>query len=1184
MLLLLTAAALASPSASPDRGLYAGPLTVTLSAEAGGALYYSLDGGEPTTPYIGPIEIGETATLRAAELGSDGALGPAGRWTYLLLSSALPKLDAVIVDDPSLGPALIDALSAVPSVALTVGAPLGYEETPASLEWMEPAGETEQLDMGLKRTGRTSVVYPKTSLRMEFRGEYGSPRWRRELYPDDGLGWAPASSFDSLALRSGNHDSVFYLAAQAQYTRARWMDDSQRAMGHLAPHGRYVHAWLDGDYIGLYHLRERFSADMLATYLGGEEEDYESVNGGSPVDGDGAGWAALVAASGDFEAAAAYLDLANFLDYMVLNFYAANAWDWLPSQNWVAAGPAGTGPFRFQSYDNDICLVYPVETNILTAPGPSGVFAALLALGHPDFRVALKDAVHRNLEGEGPLVAAEATARYAAIADEIEPLLLPEAARWGGGWWRPADQWVTERDRVLTFLGARDLVLLAQLRAAGWIDLPAPLLSLEAGDVEAGTVLHLEGEADAELWLTLDGSDPRQPGGEPAPTAREADTVILPYSTVVSARLRRGEEWGPIEARLYEVDAPAAVVLNEWSAVEPGETLSEGDPALGAVEGNGGDWLEFVILTDHTDLRGWSIELRDRAGLESRLTFSEAPVLSDLRSGTLLTVAEDMPEDTAYDPAGGDWRLHLRAGRSGSGVSISALPFDVSPRDWQLTLRDREGRLRYGPVGEGQGGLAGIGKDEVGALQADPGPDTRRDGAYAAADQSSFGAPNRWAGGEQDLSALRDGIDGGAEAAPPSAPSATVEIAVGCAAVGRPPPGRWALAALSLALLGRRRGGPRALGAGALCAALTLLLSACGGGKAGPPEADAPAGDSAAPGDSPAPADSGDDARDSGAATHPEVCNGADDDGDGLIDEADPDLADGLPFFADGDQDDYGDESTIVTACAAGDGAAVLGGDCDDADPSAHPGAPEGCDGVDHDCDGLVASEPGSSAACAVLSCAEALSLGLTDDGPRYILLPSGTAAALWCDQHSEGGGWTLGFVRSSAAGGSQGDFGAGEEGLTSLSASPEAASLDSAGHRGWIDLNTFEWAELKVSAYAAGAEAWRSEPIARDTLRISFGEPGYLLYGDPSPYYWCGGPASYTSGGSGGVDDPEGAPSSCKGHSGLGGGWDFSESPSANLGLTLCGADGANFLASSWGGGWISYGTPGGAEALWVR
>jgi hypothetical protein len=82
-----------------------------------------------------------------------------------------------------------------------------------------------------------------------------------------------------------------------------------------------------------------------------------------------------------------------------------------------------------------------------------------------------------------------------------------------------------------------------------------------------------------------------------------------------------------------------------------------------------------------------------------------------------------------------------------------------------------------------------------------------------------------------------------------------------------------------------------------------------------------------------------------------EVCNGRDDDCNGLVDDADPGVADRATWYLDEDGDGYA--GTAVRACLQPADAVATAEDCDDADPSIHPAAVETCDGIDQDCDGI---------------------------------------------------------------------------------------------------------------------------------------------------------------------------------------------------------------------------------------
>ena len=211
----------------------------------------------------------------------------------------------------------------------------------------------------------------------------------------------------------------------------------------------------------------------------------------------------------------------------------------------------------------------------------------------------------------------------------------------------------------------------------------------------------------------------------------------------------------------------ADIILNEYNAVDANEFLGGGDSSaddsggraydtyFGRVQGNGGDWFEMVVIKDHLDMRKWHLDIFDSGLFDKTLDLTDHPIWSDLRSGTIITVAEDVPSDISYNPTAGDWWINVQAKDDADGLYISASSFKVSNNTWQLRIRNAAGAIVYGPVGEGIAPTSGVGPTNVFRLETDPSatitPTSKnyKDGSNF----STFGAPNRW--GSQDLSALR---------------------------------------------------------------------------------------------------------------------------------------------------------------------------------------------------------------------------------------------------------------------------------------------------------------------------------------------------------------------------------------------------------------------------------------------
>lgn len=599
-------------------------------------------------------------------------------------------------------------------------------ERPTSVELIHPDGtDGFQIDAGLRIQGGISrQISSKLSMRLIFRDSYGASKLDYPFFGSDG----PAE-FDSISLRSSSGEHFVGI----HYIRDEFVRRTQLATGNPAARGTFMHLYINGIYWGLYNPAERIGPQFAVNYDGGNKGDYDVYNAGdlgseaiTVIDGTDEAWmelvrltdevgssrtqsaktAALLRLEGqnadgtDNDSIEAYLDIDNFIDYLIVNVYAGNR-DW-PFRNYYMyrqRGPESDG-FKFFVWDAEFSLdggVSSIRMSDLNV-GPTVILPSLLT--SDSFRVRFADRAQHLFSPGGPLYVNPSArvwnednpqnnvpaSRYVELANEIRSSLVPESARWGdemgsqigGGLFTPDEDWETIiRRNLRLFFPSRSAGFLNGLRSEGLYK-AAPEFSIQPGNVSAGTEVSLETDDAGAIYYTLDGTDPRLPDGSISDTAtRFARAISVTDRTSIQMRSFGNGTWSAITGGTFLVDMEPANSSNlRISEINynPHDALT----AFGE-DSVDNDLFEFVELKNTAstaiDLTGIQLQSQFGKGIDfefglQSLAAGESVVIPRNRSAFLSRYGDDHKLAVGVSLFDNDWQYEGSLSNNGDLIAI----------------------------------------------------------------------------------------------------------------------------------------------------------------------------------------------------------------------------------------------------------------------------------------------------------------------------------------------------------------------------------------------------------------------------------------------------------------------------------------------------------------------------------
>lgn len=437
-----------TPTMSMAPGNYGGPIAVALSSpDPGITIRYTTNGSEPTAAsaaYAGPIAVNATTVIRAKAFSSNPTVLPSFIETNTYFISVNHTMPIVSICSGNYNNLFSNVMPEIYS----------------HLEYFD-ATETFQFESygEVNPHGNDSWSFPQKGIDFITRDEEGYDN-QMDYSIFDGTS---RPSYQRIMFKAGASDNYPFAWGPGCHVRDGFVQSYAFKSGLHMDGRRLEHCvvYINGQYWGLYEIREKASDSDYTDYYYGQQEDEIDVLaywGGMDVKyGSTSDWNDLynyittnsMAVQANYNNAAARIDIMSVIDNYIYNTYVVNS-DWI---NWNSMWWRGFGspPVKWKYIMWDMDNTYNLGQNYSGWPNGTGFgtdpcdLDAMFQnagpnMGHMDIFSALMENdgfrnqfVIRYAELlSGPLTCPPILAHLDSIVNVLSPEMPGQIARWGG--------------------------------------------------------------------------------------------------------------------------------------------------------------------------------------------------------------------------------------------------------------------------------------------------------------------------------------------------------------------------------------------------------------------------------------------------------------------------------------------------------------------------------------------------------------------------------------------------------------------------------------------------------------------------------------------------------------------------------------------------------------------------------